>query len=372
MTFVGKRLELARTFRGLNQTELGKAVSASAALVSLVENERRAPTQDLVDAFGEVLGFQPSYFERPVADAFTEAEASFRKRATTPKKLRDRVLSHGTLVGELVQHLQSRVALPQYDVPRMRVASPEEAEHAAEQCRAHWGLGLEAPILTLGRVVERAGVVLAELDAGTQKVDAFARWGRVSVIVLNTTKGSSSRTRFDIAHELGHLVMHRDLAPGAPAHEAEANRFAASFLLPRSGFTRDFVSLRRLDWPSLLELKRHWRVSLGAMLHRAYELGILEAVRYRRFVQQMYARGWHRGEPAEPDAERPELLSLAFDLLERESAVSPVAIARTLGWAFDTLTEVAGLPLIRPRPADDPDIVSLCAYRDQRGAVGYG
>jgi Zn-dependent peptidase ImmA (M78 family)/transcriptional regulator with XRE-family HTH domain len=371
MPFVGERLAIARTFRGLNQTELGKAVSASAALVSMVENGKRTPSPDLVDAFGEVLGFTHEFFTRPVTDAFTENEASFRRRASTSRRLRARVLAHGTLVGEVVRHLHRELSLPVFDVPNLPGESLEHAEAAAEQCRRYWGLGLEAPILTLGRVVERAGVILTELDAGTQKVDAFARWGEVSVIVLNTTVGSPSRTLFDIAHETGHLVMHRGLQPGVGEMEDQANRFAAAFLLPRDGFSRDFLALRRLDWPQLLELKRHWRASLGAMLHRAYELGILDAVRYRRMVQQMYSRGWHRGEPAEPSAERPELLALAFDTLARESGVTPVGVARSLGWNFDTLAEVTGLPLIRPQ-IDDPHIVSLCEYRGQRGVLKSG
>lgn len=371
MPFVGERLAIARTFRGLNQTELGKAVSASATLVSMVENEKRTPSPDLVDAFGEVLGFTSDFFTHPVTDVFTENESSFRRRAATSRRLRARVLAHGTLVGEVVRHLHRELSLPTYDVPQFPVGSLADAEAASEQCRQYWGLGLDAPILTLGRVLERAGVILTELDAGTQKVDAFARWGEVSVIVLNTAIGSPSRTLFDIAHETGHLVMHRGLQPGAAEMEDQANRFAAAFLLPRDGFSRDFLALRRIAWPQLLELKRHWRVSLAAMLHRAYELRLLDAVRYRRLVQQLYARGWHRGEPAEPSAERPELLALAFDTLERETGTTPLGVARSLGWTFDTLTEVTGLPLIRPK-IEDPHIVSLCEYRGQREALKSG
>ncbi len=58
---------------------------------------------------------------------------------------------------------------------------------------------------------------------------------------LSTDK-SGERGRFDAAHELGHLVLHgehedprrEDEISQRPCAEAEANRFAAAFLMPRS------------------------------------------------------------------------------------------------------------------------------------------
>src|SRR5258708_40375904 len=96
----------------------------------------------------------------------------------------------------------------------------------------------------MGRVLEHAGVIVTRLDEAS-KLDAFSRKGRaggVTVVVLNTAKGSTSRTRFDMAHELGHLVMHSKPTLELADREKQADRFAAAFLLPRRGFAREFWS----------------------------------------------------------------------------------------------------------------------------------
>ncbi len=44
-----------------------------------------------------------------------------------------------------------------------------------------------------------------------KKIDAFSVWYDAKpYIFLSSDKGSNVRTRFDMAHELGHLIMHAD------------------------------------------------------------------------------------------------------------------------------------------------------------------
>jgi len=87
--FIGERLQVAREFRGLTQKQLGDAVAASHALVSLCETgKKKDPAKDLVEAYGSILGFEPPFFYRPLEDVFREDECSFRHRRTTPEKLK--------------------------------------------------------------------------------------------------------------------------------------------------------------------------------------------------------------------------------------------------------------------------------------------
>lgn len=55
------------------------------------------------------------------------------------------------------------------------------------------------------------------------------------MIFLNVHK-SAERLRFDLAHELGHLVMHGGSLHVEPGKEKEqaANDFASAFLMPRA------------------------------------------------------------------------------------------------------------------------------------------
>ncbi len=363
MGFVGDRLRLARHFRGLTQRDLGDVVTGSPALISQIEGGRR-PTDDLHAALAHALGFEPEFFLDPVEDEFREEECSFRRRASTPAHLRHRALAHGTLVGMVVQYLNVRLKLPPYDVPRLPVRRLDDAEAVARECREHWKLDLDAPLARVGRVLERAGVPLAQLDAGTEKVDAFSRRGPVSMIVLNTTKRSTSRTLFDIAHEAGHLAMHEEQPLRTPEREREADRFAAAFLLPADQFAREIRTVARLTWEHLFELKQRWRTSVAMMIYRAHDLGLLDAVQFRQFYKAIYKRGWHRGEPQEPEAEQPELLQLAFAELAKRGE-TPADVARALHWKAETLEEVIGGGVAETRAVEASSVVPISQYRDR-------
>jgi hypothetical protein len=58
----------------------------------------------------------------------------------------------------------------------------------------------------------------------------------LSVIILFADKGKKDRSRFDAAHELGHLVMHGPSTPEEQLKEVErqAHQFAAAFLTPET------------------------------------------------------------------------------------------------------------------------------------------
>src|SRR5262249_355624 len=149
----------------------------------------------------------------------------------------------------------------------------------------------------------------------SQRVDAFSRAGQRSIIVLNDK--TSSRSRWDIAHELGHLVMHAGQGAEIADGETQADAFAAAFLMPAAGFASEFPSARRINWEALSRLKARWRVSLAAMIRRAVDLRIIDAMSYRYAYKVMSMRGWLKLEPYEFQAEEPELIGVALNELYR-------------------------------------------------------
>ena len=156
-----------------------------------------------------------------------------------------------------------------------------------------------------------------------------------------------------MAHELGHLVLHQDRHAGDPALEPVANQFASAFLLPRTGFLREFPRQSTLNWDLLFALKRRWKASAAAIVRRAFDLGRVDAIQYRRAYKIIHARGWHRGEPDEPEEERPELISSALNLLWRRKNRSPDDIRMALCWKPATLMKILGESIPEP-PADPP------------------
>lgn len=346
--FGGQRLQIAREFRGMTQRELGAAVAASDALISLCENgKKREPARDLVEACADVLGFDLPFFYTPLEDVFREDQCSFRHRRSTPERTKTQIRAHGTLLGLVVQALRLLFRFPSLDIPKKPAITPEEIESAAEHCRLHWELGLERPILQVGRVVERAGVILIPHVVRTTKVDAFSRNGPTAIIFLNQTIPSASRWNFDIAHECGHLVIHSGVQTGSIETEKAADRFASAFLMPRNAFAREFVMMGTFSWPYILNLKKRWQTSAQAIVRRAYDLGLLGAVGYRQAFKHMSAMGWRSGgEPSEPDFQQPELLSTALTSLGRDGIqLTVVGLCRQLHFTPATFMDVTGFPV---------------------------
>jgi Zn-dependent peptidase ImmA (M78 family)/DNA-binding XRE family transcriptional regulator len=338
----GSRLRLARAFAGLSLAELEKRVGVSHQFLSDLETEQKKPTELLVEVIAEVCGLLPAFFYGPALDEFRDEECHFRRRQSTPVAVRSRVLAHGSLFAQLVHYCDSNLSLPAINIPSIRVRDREEIERAAERCRAEWGLDRDLPVKNMTRTIERAGVVVTRFEGAAEKVDAFSRGARRPVVVLNTDKGSTSRTRFDMAHECGHLVMHGGLVTGDPDREKEADSFASALLLPRTGFVREFPRTPRLDWPGLFEFKKRWGVSVAAIVRRAYDLRLIDAVRYQSAYKYMSMKGWHKGEPAEPPPESSEILPIAMKALRRQG-IKERDLAGILGWTTETFTRVTGV-----------------------------
>ncbi len=344
LEFSGSRLRLARTLQGWTQAELADELSVSHQFIGYLETGHRAPSELLVEGLAQLTGLEPRFFFGPPIEEFRDDECHFRRRATTPVSVRSRVLAHGTMFGMLVRYVDERVALPSDNVPTLQCNEVEAVERASERCRMEWGLGRDTPITNLTRAVERAGVVVTRFDGCSAKIDAFSRSGARHIIVLNTEKDSPSRTRFDLAHELGHLVMHGGHVTGDHDIEKEADRFASAMLLPRSGFVREFPRFgRHVDWEPLYRLKHRWGTSVAAMVRRAFDLRLLSPVLYQRAYKQMAAKGWLRGEPEELRPEQPELIPLSLETLHQSMDTPPFAIARDLAWTVPLFARIAGV-----------------------------
>ena len=350
--FCGERLELARNFRGMTQSALGKEVSASGASISYYETGKQTdPPSDLVEAWGEVLGFEPGFFFERVDDPFRDEECSFRHRRSAPEHLKRRARSFGTLIGLIIHYLSGRLELPAYDIPvKPTNGRADGIEEAAQACRAHWKLGLDTPITNIGRTLENAGVPVIKTLASTEKVDAFSRRGRVPVVIVNTFKESPSHWIFDMAHELGHFVCHTDRITGSVDTEREADAFASAFLLPSRAFSREFKSAP-FSWEHMLRLKARWHVSLAAMVYRAYSLGLMDAITYRRSFKYLSARGWRKNEPGEPVAHEPELLRESLMTLYQELGEHPLVMCQRLNFTPQTFKDLTGIDV--PAPAEN-------------------
>ena len=344
--FNGQRMRVVRIFYDYTHRDLAELIAVSPGALSRYESQEREPDAQIVAALCDVLGVERDYFYHQLGDEMTESECNFRRLRSTPQKLRRRVLAHGTLLAMWVQRLKTRVRLPAFDLPSFEVDTTEDIERAAEACREHWGLG-DAPLRSVSRILENAGVIVIRSAGETTKIDAFSRFGgSLNVIVLNTSKGSNSRAIFDSLHEIGHGVLHRDV-PERPLKEkeTEANYFAGALLLPRRTFPREFWAGGGFDLSHLVDLKQRWGTSIQAILYRAHQLGLLNSAEFRRWQRTIARKGWRRGvpEPAEPDEMVPELLDLAYEKYTEVTGQGAAQIAFALGWSGGLFERITGI-----------------------------
>ncbi len=345
MMLSGARLRVARTFQALTQRELADRVAVSNGLIAAFENGMKQPGTEILAALCAALDVQPSYFDVPHTDEFQEVESNFRKRITAPEKVKKQVLARATMFGMVVARLREYGTFPAFDFPDIPAVSLEHIEGIAEACRERWGLGTDAAIGDIARVAENAGAVILNIDIATaEKIDAFSRYGENSVIVLNTEKDSPSRTLFSLAHEIGHGVLHqRARTMPLDVKEEEADFFASVFLLPRDAFTADFLANRSLDWEGLIDMKRYWRVSIQAMLRRAFQLNLIDAAEYRMRFRKLSYWGWRKNEPEEPTPDEPVLFREALERAYQDYRKTPAELAGDLGWSSDVFEKATGV-----------------------------
>lgn len=338
--FIAAKLHVARTFRGLTQQELANQAALTQAFVSQIEKGHKSPSEDALAALAHALDFAVAFFTEPPEDLFQEDECNFRRRKTTPAFLRERLVAQGNVFNIAVRYLDRALRLPKLAIPDLTVRAPEEIEKAADHCRVAWGVGLNLPCTNVVRAAELHGVVTTRFAGHAAQIDAFSRSGARPLIVLNSDKGSTSRARWDVAHELGHLVLHRGRAEGDEEREEEADAFAGAFLLPREGFCREFPETRRIDWSMIFRFKKRWIASAAAIVRRAYRLNRIDAVEYRRAYKYMSFKGWLKGEPEEPKPEDPESVPLALGVLYTRRQETHSDLARRLGLTPAILRDV--------------------------------
>lgn len=320
--FDGSRLTLARHLAGLRKSDLAAKVEKSATAVTAWESGAKRPTATTVAQLALSLGVEPGFFSvRPENVAALSTTPHFRSLRSTTQVARDQAFAYGQVAVDIAQTLERHVEFPDCDLPAWPVVVDDTAgdgpEQAAGLVRSQWGLS-SGPVGHLVRLVENHGVLVVFSPPQTATVDAYSFDSRLRpVIVLNPIKRDYYRQRFDMAHELGHLIMHGDAEPGGRIVEEQAHRFASELLMPADEIRDSLpVMMSATAWATLGKLKERWGVSMQALLFRARRLGRLGDVSYRNAMTTISARGWRRNEPGLVNTiEQPSLLPKALEVL---------------------------------------------------------
>jgi Zn-dependent peptidase ImmA (M78 family) len=340
MTRVGDVILTARRAAGLTQEDLAARLGITQAALSRYENDLREPDDDAVARISEELDVSPEFLTHAFQlTGAIAADAHMRRQKTTKVSDWKAAEAKLNLYRMRSTFLMRRVPInPANHIPTF---DPDDTTPAdgAKMVRAQWRMPI-GPVRNLTRWVESAGVIVIEEHLGTKRIDGLSQWASDYPVLLLNADLANDRKRWTLAHELGHLVLHSNYFD--PDVEAQADAFAAEFLMPRHVIEPD---LRDLTPARLIALKKQWGVSMAAIFEHAYRLGKVTGVDRQRFYRTMNARGWRRNEPAAEAIadETPELARTIGQSLLTTAGLTRDEIARLTG-RRNAAAEVVFLP----------------------------
>lgn len=152
------------------------------------------------------------------------------------------------------------------------------------------------------------------------------------------------RYRMNLAHELAHMVLHRQ---PEPEMEDQANVFAGEFLMPASEIK---PQLYGLTMAKLGQLKPYWRTSMASILKQAEDLKCVSHNAARYLWMHMAKRGYKKREPAELDLlpEPPGLIRELIDFHRTELGYSIEDLAVAMRATPADVMATYGLQLSKP------------------------
>lgn len=353
--FIGQNLRMVRLFHGLSLQELGEDIDVSKQFLSRLESGVEAPSLSLHDALVQRLMVTDGFFQTVDSMPITDEQCHFRKQLSTKAVLRQQARARGEMFKRIVGVLDLELDLPGYNFTESEPLSAEAIERAAERCRVEWNLGF-GPIANMIRVAETAGAIVVRMNQIANEIDAISFATRRPVIALNSEGKSACRARFGVAHEIGHFILHIGVLTGDKFTEAEANRFASAFLMPRSVFgsecARAIRGKRTLSWATLTEIKMRWGVSKAAILYRGRQLGIFSEDLYKSGVIGLTRHGEARMETEDSSMnhEDPEVLPSGLDVLASSCGMSLEHIASRISVTPIIVRSLLSetLPLVEP------------------------
>jgi len=302
----GQRLKAARVMAGLSMDGLVEKINnkVSKQAISKYENGLMMPDSSVIIALADALGVGVDYF-------FTEskveiADLNFRKRASLGEKAID------SLSERVRDALERYVELESFyqDVPTFEnpFRGPETAvSHVVDLLEEHF-----------------IKVIELEDDAAFDGLSGQADGN--PFIVLNA-RMPTDRKRLTALHELAHLYLTFDSGLSKAEREKLCHSFGRSFLLPRVVLERELgIKRSEISLFELAALKRHYGLSMQAIMYRAVSCGIISDYSYGQFSKMVSAKGWRKIEPVTyPGPEQPRRFK---QLLHRALSEDLISISK--------------------------------------------
>ncbi|MDH0710960.1 helix-turn-helix domain-containing protein [Acinetobacter johnsonii] len=295
-SFNGLELKLLRLFNEYSLEDVAEKIGKSKQYIHKLETGLSYPTDELLIELCKLFEVKKDFFYQ-VHSPLQEDQIHFRSLKTSRQFAKQVVIARAEQLNRLLKFIEEQVNLPDYLINSIdidhTVLNGDQIEKIADDFRKQFDLGL-APISNLTEFCEDIGIIVTDFDSISTEVDALSLICQRPIIVRNTSKKSVCRQRFDIAHEVGHMVLHNGVITGDNLTESQAHRFASSLLLPQAMLRTNFPILfkgGRFDWAKMSEFKQIWGISKAAILYRAKQLNLLDDNQYKTGIIHLRVNG---------------------------------------------------------------------------------
>ena len=335
------RFQMALDVRGINQSVIASRLKVSSSTISKWKNGLSLPNCEMLNELSNVLDVNEEWFSREIKNGYSSP--LFRKQAKTLKNSIRMLNAKLHWAVEMFDNLAEYVDFPDMRLPLLEFYDPEhitqdDIEHAAEKVREVSGLG-RLPVPNLALLAEKLGVIVISCKTGTPQIEGLSSWSESTgrpFIFLSSDKENGFRSRFDLAHELGHLVLHKFIKPDVAFHnyrlmEEQAHAFSGALLLPAEGFSNEIKVPVTLD--SLLPIKLRWGISVGAVIMRLYNLGLINENEKKNLFKRRSYRWGAKSEPFDDSKklERPRLIRQAIEAIINDGLFDKNSLVSYLG-----------------------------------------
>ncbi|MEJ7542033.1 XRE family transcriptional regulator [Staphylococcus intermedius] len=348
--FKGENLKALRMIEGYSRKSLADVLQVSEQAVWQYEVQNMMPEINKIYTLAQQFNVKTKFFFSAKQDLFTQTAVdthsiAFRsKNQRTSTKILSQNHAQANFYAQLTDYLSGYVKQPHPPILTLihkidRYLSQNMDARARIQLIAN-----EAREMVLNHqsndqlllALEKFGIYIYEKDL-TDDADAYSFWSKhqVPFIILSNNKGVAVRRHFDLAHELGHLLLHRQVEFDMLTHEAfqtiekEADIFAAEFLLPEKQFIESFHQVKKKSNPDhFVMLKEQWHVSIQAMAMRAFYLGLLSDTQYRYFWSLINKKGYKKREPLDVDIQLPKPVKInsLLNMLFSKKVLTPESL----------------------------------------------
>lgn len=344
-----EKLTEARESKGLSMADLARLIDITRQAISTFEKGTKQPAPDTLMRISQVLDFPIHFFTSKSRDVKIESVVFFRSRSGTAKKERVMCKTKALWVATILDTLTEHAEIPEANIPDLMTKdfndlSPEEIDVIASQTRRHFKLQ-DGPIKNITMLLENNGIIVSHIHT-TSKVDAFSFVSKNRPIIVTDSSYTAARSRFSIAHELGHLIMHQSISEEDLKDkeifnliEYQANYFASCFLMPAKTFSQEFFSTKL---SALISLKKRWGVSIAAIILRLSNLQLISENQKLYLYKQLAP--YRKQEPldSEMPKEEPVLLKKLLSILESHKLISKKSLFDLLGIPLIDLATIVG------------------------------